>query len=217
MSQGFIAFAASHGVEIKRLDDSGNAAHQAKYRENNREKLRAAGAIYREKNRQAILEKKKAAYAENKYGAKEYAAENRDAILARKREYARANKALIVERSRAYYLKNKARIAAAKAAYNAQNPEIARKANRKRRALKAGSSGVLSLDIVEVLMSFQRGKCPNCRAKLALTGHHVDHITPLSRGGLNVDGNVQLLCPPCNLSKAAKDPIQWAQMNGRLL
>ena len=61
------------------------------------------------------------------------------------------------------------------------------------------------------------GKCPNCKAKLALTGHHLDHITPLSRGGLNVDGNVQLLCPPCNLTKAAKDPIEWAQQNGRLL
>ena len=217
MSQAFIAFAASHGVEIKRLDDSGKISHQAKYRDNNREKLRAAGAIYREKNRQKILEKKKAAYAENRYGAKEYAAENREAILARKREYAKANKALILERARAYYLKNKERIAAARAAYHAKFPEIARKSNRKRRALKAGSGGVLSLDIVDVLMSFQRSKCPNCKANLGLTGHHLDHITPLSRGGLNVDGNVQLLCPPCNLRKADKDPIEWAQLNGRLL
>ena len=217
MSHAFIAFAEAHGVLIKRLDDSGDKDSKARYREKNREKLREAAAAYREKNREKILEKKKAAYADNKYRAREYAAENREAILARKREYAKANKALILERARVYYEKNKARIAAAKAAYNAANPEVMRKANRKRRALKAGSSGVLSPDIVEVLMSFQRGKCPNCKAKLALTGHHVDHITPLSRGGLNVDGNVQLLCPPCNLRKAAKDPIEWAQLNGRLL
>ena len=204
-------------LDHKMSSNGTSAASQAKYREKNRDKLRAAGAVYREKNRQAILEKKQAAYAENKYGAKEYAIENREAILERKREYARANKALILERARDYYVKNKARINAARAAYHAKFPEIARKSSRKRRALKAGSGGTLSVDIVAVLMSFQRGKCPNCRVKLALSGHHVDHITPLSRGGLNVDGNVQLLCPPCNLSKAAKDPIQWAQMHGRLL
>lgn len=40
---------------------------------------------------------------------------------------------------------------------------------------------------------------------------------PLARGGGNGIGNIQLLCPPCNLRKGSKDPIKWAQKNGRLL
>lgn len=231
MSQAFITFARAHGVEIdpSRLDDSGklrrcgtsqaigNKASQAKYRESNREKLKAAGAAYREKNRLAILEKKKAAYSENKYGAKEYAAANREAILVAKRAYAAKNKALILERARRYYESNKEAINESAAQYHARNPEVARKSNMKRRALKAGSGGELSRDIVEVLLRRQRGLCINCRRKLREAGRHIDHIEPLSKGGLNCDSNVQLLCPPCNLKKHAKDPIDWAQENGRLL
>ena len=33
---------------------------------------------------------------------------------------------------------------------------------------------------------------------------HVDHITPLARGGADAFDNLQLLCAPCNLTKGAK-------------
>ncbi|MGL5935922.1 MAG: HNH endonuclease, partial [Cetobacterium sp.] len=37
------------------------------------------------------------------------------------------------------------------------------------------------------------------------------------RGGAHCDSNVQLLCPTCNLRKAAKDPVVFMQEMGRLL
>lgn len=40
---------------------------------------------------------------------------------------------------------------------------------------------------------------------------------PLARGGTNQRTNLQLLCPPCNLSKSAKDPIDFMQSRGFLL
>jgi hypothetical protein len=40
--------------------------------------------------------------------------------------------------------------------------------------------------------------------------YHVDHVMPLSKDGLHDKDNIQLLCPKCNLSKAAKDPYEWA-------
>lgn len=40
---------------------------------------------------------------------------------------------------------------------------------------------------------------------------------PLARGGSNWISNIQLLCPRCNTSKKALDPIVWAQREGRLL
>lgn len=46
---------------------------------------------------------------------------------------------------------------------------------------------------------------------------HVDHYYPLAKGGLHEIGNLVIACPPCNLRKSAKDPIQWANENGKLL
>jgi 5-methylcytosine-specific restriction endonuclease McrA len=48
-------------------------------------------------------------------------------------------------------------------------------------------------------------------------GFHVDHKIALANGGTNDRSNIELLCPPCNLRKHAKDPIVWARENGRLL
>ncbi|MCY4531177.1 MAG: HNH endonuclease [Gammaproteobacteria bacterium] len=58
------------------------------------------------------------------------------------------------------------------------------------------------------MMEQQHGRCAFrwCGASLD-EGYHVDHIVPLSRGGTHEPGNVQLLCPRCNISKGAK-PIE---------
>jgi 5-methylcytosine-specific restriction endonuclease McrA len=49
---------------------------------------------------------------------------------------------------------------------------------------------------------YERDKvCQQCGA--AKGPFHVDHIRPYSKGGWNVEGNLQLLCAPCNLRKGA--------------
>ena len=67
-------------------------------------------------------------------------------------------------------------------------------------------------------MKMQGGKCAHlwCRKNLK-DGYHVDHRIALARGGSNDKKNLQLLCPPCNIKKHAKDPIDFAQQNGMLL
>ena len=40
---------------------------------------------------------------------------------------------------------------------------------------------------------------------------------PLARGGKHEASNLQLLCPPCNMSKNAKHPIDFMQQRGFLL
>jgi 5-methylcytosine-specific restriction endonuclease McrA len=45
------------------------------------------------------------------------------------------------------------------------------------------------------------GRCRQCGSAERL---HFDHVIPVSRGGANTVANIQLLCGPCNRSKAAK-------------
>ena len=62
----------------------------------------------------------------------------------------------------------------------------------------------------------QRGCCANCGAALG-DKFHRDHRVALSDGGTNDITNIELLCKKCNLMKSKKDPIVWANQNGRLL
>lgn len=124
-----------------------------------------------------------------------------------------------VERKRAnnarWRQENAERMRAARARWKAKNKAKLAAYKHTRRARKNGSGGKLSDGIVAKLMALQLGRCANCRC--VLVKFELDHITALSRGGFNVDENVQLLCPPCNHRKGAKDPIEFAQQEGRLL
>lgn len=98
------------------------------------------------------------------------------------------------------------------------NPERARDHRRaaraNRRAREQGGSYTAS-DVADILR-LQRRRCAWCADRLT-PGYHVDHVVPLARGGENVRRNLQALCPPCNRRKSARDPIAFAQMEGRLL
>jgi 5-methylcytosine-specific restriction endonuclease McrA len=95
---------------------------------------------------------------------------------------------------------------------------ISRTCTAKRRALRFNSEGSYSAEEITTLLKKQKHQCanPSCRASIR-NGFHCDHIIPLSKGGTNSIGNIQLLCQPCNLKKGSKDPIVWAQLLGRLL
>ncbi|MYC81519.1 MAG: hypothetical protein F4X19_05425, partial [Acidobacteria bacterium] len=67
-----------------------------------------------------------------------------------------------------------------------------------------------SRDIKQVLYRRQEGRCAGqCGAdsqgrKLDLDLFEVDHIVPRSKGGADVDDNLQLLCPTCNRRKGSR-------------
>jgi 5-methylcytosine-specific restriction endonuclease McrA len=80
---------------------------------------------------------------------------------------------------------------------------------RNRKARMKGAVGRYTISDVRKTFSNQKGLCPACSADLSVVGYHVDHIIPIKLGGTNWPDNIQLLCPPCNLSKAAKHPDAW--------
>jgi 5-methylcytosine-specific restriction endonuclease McrA len=47
-------------------------------------------------------------------------------------------------------------------------------------------------------------RCAYCESPLKFQDSHIDHITPVSKGGLGTLSNTVLVCSKCNLSKKAK-------------
>jgi 5-methylcytosine-specific restriction endonuclease McrA len=116
----------------------------------------------------------------------------------------------------AYREKNRQRIRDAGRAYRAANPEKAKaislNAHHKRRAAKAdGMTGAefFAWRKAAPKVCYWCGK--DCKKDFA-----VDHYVPLSRGGKHQKDNLVIACPPCNATKRAKDPLEFAQSIGRL-
>lgn len=96
------------------------------------------------------------------------------------------------------------------------NPIKYRAYQAKRRTLKLQTHGQFTDEDVKQLYVLQKGRCTVCKKSIE-GGYHIDHIVPLSKGGMNDRDNIQLLCPTCNLTKHDKDPIRFMQERGFLL
>lgn len=192
-----------------------------------KERKRASDALYRERNR----EKAAAWRAANRDSIREKQAEyrklNQKKIQAQTAAWCKENPERVAEYAKRHYEANREKILTAKrakradgayyATYRLKNRSTVRRNQQNYRARRKNAPGKLSKDIVDRLMVLQRARCAACRSNLKKTGHHLDHLVPLARGGTNEDSNVQLLCPRCNCAKRHADPIEWAQRNGRLL
>jgi 5-methylcytosine-specific restriction endonuclease McrA len=133
---------------------------------------------------------------------KRWQAKNKDRDLANRAAYSIKSK-----HKKAEYIKK----------WSLENKDKRRIYDATRRARLASSSGRLSLNIGAKVLSLQKYRCANCKTSLSDKKYHLDHIIPLAKFGLNIDSNIQILCSTCNHKKSSKDPIIWAQENGRLL
>jgi len=79
----------------------------------------------------------------------------------------------------------------------------AKKANwhRRRARIKSVDLGDVTTVALKELLSTWTGFCPRCHKR---SRPAVDHIVPISLGGLHTMANLQLLCPSCNSRKSNK-------------
>lgn len=166
-----------------------------RYRDKNKEKLAAWHKKDRAENPEKYRERSAQYRANNAEQIKEYGA-----------KYIKENRSEMARRSREWRSKDPERAS-----------EVSRRGCQSRRARKAACGGVLSKGLADKLMVLQKRKCAACQCDLSKSGFHIDHIIPLSKNGQNIDKNIQLLCPECNLSKHAKHPIEFMQSRGFLL
>ncbi len=94
--------------------------------------------------------------------------------------------------------------------WSRSNPEWKRANGRMRRAVRAGSSGYNDQHQIAAMLQEQHNSCNICSVDIS-RGYEIDHIMPISRGGSNDIGNIQLLCRRCNRLKAAKHPDDFAR------
>ena len=208
MSPGIEFSAAAQKISVAYSDPVKERAREKAKRQRQRErdpeayraKMAARKRRNKERNPQADLERKR-----------RYRERHKDRLASFYREYMPKWKA--ANPGKTYY-QRKGRLPALRV----RDPEAWREKlamQRRNKKARVKGRGRLSWGLTKRLLVLQRGKCAACAEKMAT--YHRDHIVPLALGGLNVDTNIQLLCPPCNMSKGAKPPVEFMQSRGFLL
>lgn len=143
---------------------------------------------------------------------------NPERTRAVKRAHYARNAEALREQSRNKSPEQRAKRAERQRAYRLRNPEVIRKLN-KARIHTQRAAGKITREMIDRLIALQRNRCAICKSLTVRDGkgYHLDHKTPLSAGGTNDFGNLQILCPTCNLKKNARDPIEFMQERGFLL
>ena len=96
-----------------------------------------------------------------------------------------------------------------------KNRIVKRVCDAARRAREYGAVGRFTVLDALRLLSTQRHLCAVCSVDI-VGKYHIDHMTPLSRGGTNERVNIQLLCVSCNTSKAARTMTEFAAYRGEV-
>jgi len=194
----------------------------------NKERIRGYYTRYYEKNKDEILEKQKVKRKENPKVRPP--AKGRDMVSRKKyvKEYYDnpVNKEAARQKSREYYKANRESIREKERRKRAEKPEVAEaqriraKEWRKRNPDKVRQSNMKRLGLIKAAFVDKVDKkalliacgyvCQMCGVTVQVedrTGDnhaHLDHIIPLSKGGIHAQFNCQILCRKCNLSKNNK-------------
>ena len=162
------------------------------YRNRNKEYLKEKSINYRENNKEIISIKKR-----NKYHSA--SAEEVKLRAAKKREYNQNSPDAVKQRKREhdknYFASPRGR-------------EVLLHSIRKRKAQKVSSTdNTVTYLALKELMEAQNYCCKYCATDLRTlkkSDVHLDHVYPLSKGGIHSITNVVWSCAPCNQKKTNK-------------
>jgi 5-methylcytosine-specific restriction endonuclease McrA len=175
-----------------------NARHKS-WRDRNAERRRAvcrrASAMWRAAHPDQVVTDRAARLDwQREYGVK-WRAANRDRMRELVRAWALANPERLKESGRRW-----------RATPHGKRCMAA--ARDRRRARVANAVGQYTAQDVLVCLLQQGGRCFYCVRPLT-SGFHVEHMTPLARGGSNGPENIVCACPTCNLSKGTKTAAEF--------
>lgn len=176
-----------------------------KWRNENIEKFKNLTHNNYIKNKTHIRKKFKENYDKDKSYFIEYRTKNKDKIKIASREYRNKNKEYLKQKNREWCLKNKERVLELGRKSYRNNPETSKRSVYLRRVRKVSNGECEKFSSLEI---FNRDKwiCQICKNKVNKKLKHpdpmspsLDHIIPISQGGLHVRKNVQLTHLRCNI------------------
>ncbi len=195
-------------AEKRKADPAKDQAARAHHREYHKK--------YYQRNRARILERTKARVAamtpeERRAREMRWIEANRDKKRAAYQRFDQSHKELRREQRARRYYRDPQRSLDSWNAWAKANPEKLRLIHNRRRArlLDQRSPGVTVEQWAVVCAAFQDSaggtKCAYCDAPATT----IDHVVPISRGGLDAYGNVVPACRPCNSSKRDRLLSEW--------
>ena len=143
-----------------------------------------------------------------------YRSSHREQISAYRRQYTQMNREELHRKRRQYYLDNYELELARHRQWKKDTPEKHRINGHNRRARKRTNGGTFNFKELNELFEKQEGFCVYCGELLYSSFDkdiHIDHKTPISRGGSNDISNIALSCATCNLQKGAKTAEEFIQ------
>lgn len=161
---------------------------------------------YKEKHRESINVRQSAVY-------QALSSEERKAVYQKRaeylREYRQKNRAALTEKATA---KRRADFAADpefyKKIYRSNRERFIQQANKRQRLVK--DRGVFTAEDIDALFEKQSAMCAYCECDIS-KAFEIDHVMPISLGGMNTADNLALACRPCNRKKHNKHPDAWAE------
>ena len=91
-----------------------------------------------------------------------------------------------------------------------ENPDQVRERQKRRREQETLQIGDVISARRKKLRILLGHACRYCGEPLSAE-YEVDHLTPISRGGTNRDGNLTLACQKCNRAKGAKTLTEYEE------
>lgn len=135
-----------------------------------------------------------------------YYEKNRQAVIERAKAWKQRNPQAVLDSSRRRYARDPERHKKVCEEWRARNPVKVRDIRENRRA-RERAAFVEEVDRIAVWLAFS-GCCGICHEPVALEAMHLDHVVPLSRGGLHAYLNVQPSHETCNKRKHTRLPDQ---------
>lgn len=178
-----------------------------RYYEANKAKRLLKMKEYRSRNKEkiAVHKNKPVVKARNKETHKAWRASNLAHLAEKQKAFrlARPDAFKAYEKKRPVTKERRQKRNAASKQWHRLNPDKRAASYHKRRAV-IKTEGSLTGQELRVIR-LRDTTCFYCRGPLNNNGRgHIEHLTPLSRGGLHVASNVVIACVACNLKKGTK-------------
>jgi hypothetical protein len=173
----------------------------------NLEDKRAYEKVYYEKNKERIKAKSKAWAIENREKSnahkREYELKNSEKIRKIKKKYREKNIERIKAKSKAYYEANRKKVKEYGKAYRKANKDKRTNLEARRRALKFRAT--IRLTELDKFVIDEMYELAKIRTEQTGFDWHVDHIVPLTKGGLHKPTNLQVVPAIWNILKSNRN------------